>query len=101
MRVGAEGVGKERTLLVYLMESFSFLREVLSSVLVGGHRLVFPSSFGFFLCSPGVTSWEYLLFQGFFCPLSLLPDSSTPQPVPQSILELIYMHSTLEFLNIT
>lgn len=82
MKVRVGRVGKKRPLLVFLMESFSFLTEVLSRFLGEGYHLVFPSSFGFFLFSPGITSWEYLLFQEFFCPLSLLPDSSTPQSVP-------------------
>lgn len=47
MRVGR--VGKERPLLVFLMESFSFLREVLSWFLGEGQRLVYPSPVGFFL----------------------------------------------------
>lgn len=42
---------------------------------------------------------KYVLFQGLLFPVSS-PDSFTPQPVPQWVLEIIYMHIALEFLNL-
>lgn len=44
-------------------------------------------------------SHEILLFQGLLFPVSS-PDSFAPQPVPQSVLEIIYMHIALEFVNL-
>lgn len=63
----------------FLGESFSCLREVQSYF--GGLEAIFAL--------PRIP----------LTPVSF-PDSFTPQPAPQSVLELIYMHITLEFLNL-